>query len=104
MQVRIDPEDEVMAELDGALTWRNFADKVDPDGILSESEREKRATVSRRVFLMRMILRRSTIRSRQDELDQMLCAYAAELAAADFHPTHTADAAPDPADSDIVPF
>jgi hypothetical protein len=102
MQVRIDPEDVAFAELEDALTWRNFADKVDPDGILSETECEKRAIVARRVFLLRMILRRSTIRSRQDELDQILRTYAADLAAVDFHPTHTGDDAPDPPDSDIV--
>jgi len=81
MTIRIDPEADVMQEMETALTWRNFTDRVDPDRRLSDAERERQAIVARRVFLLRMVLRRATIRVRQEELNALLSAYQAELQA-----------------------
>ena len=44
------------------LLWQRYLDQVDPDGVLSEAERTRRATSARRADLARLALDRERAR------------------------------------------
>lgn len=55
-----------------AALWKKYLDQVDPDGVLPEKERERRATHLRKADLARLALKAAQAKRAQREARQRL--------------------------------
>lgn len=55
-----------------AAQWQKYLDKVDPDGMLPDDERERRAQHARKADMLRLSLKAAQVRRKRREAQQRL--------------------------------